>query len=178
MHAGVTSDVDSILPRADAVHQRERQQRLDAALSGRHADQRQDAQGHDHLKAPTTSTRAKGFETRSLIPSFPKLDLIVDVNYRMDTSAFYADVVLPAASFYEKWDLNSTDLTFFHLRRSAGHSAALRVQDRLADLARRWQESTPKHGVSAPTREITASRAIFRRGRRRTFTNNGAIAGR
>ncbi|HEU4383650.1 MAG TPA: molybdopterin-dependent oxidoreductase [Anaeromyxobacteraceae bacterium] len=40
----------------------------------------------------------------------PKLDLVVDLNFRMDTSANYADVVLPVASHYEKWDLNSTDL--------------------------------------------------------------------
>lgn len=37
------------------------------------------------------------------------LDLIVDINYRMDTTALFSDVVLPAASYYEKVDLNSTD---------------------------------------------------------------------
>jgi len=37
------------------------------------------------------------------------LDLIVDVNYRMDTTALYSDVVLLASSYYEKTDLNSTD---------------------------------------------------------------------
>ena len=39
-----------------------------------------------------------------------KLDLVVDLNFRMDTSALYSDVVLPAASWYEKNDLNTTDL--------------------------------------------------------------------
>jgi nitrate reductase / nitrite oxidoreductase, alpha subunit len=39
-----------------------------------------------------------------------KLDLVVDLNFRMDTSALYADVVLPSASWYEKDDLNTTDL--------------------------------------------------------------------
>jgi complex iron-sulfur molybdoenzyme family reductase subunit alpha len=38
-----------------------------------------------------------------------RLDLIVDINFRMDTTALYSDVVLPAASYYEKSDLNSTD---------------------------------------------------------------------
>jgi complex iron-sulfur molybdoenzyme family reductase subunit alpha len=38
-----------------------------------------------------------------------QLDLIVDINYRMDTTALYSDVVLPASSYYEKTDLNSTD---------------------------------------------------------------------
>jgi len=44
-----------------------------------------------------------------------KLDLIVDLNFRMDTSALYSDVVLPSATWYEKDDLNSTDMhSFLH----------------------------------------------------------------
>jgi nitrate reductase alpha subunit len=44
-----------------------------------------------------------------------KMDLIVDLNFRMDTSALYSDIVLPAATYYEKYDLNSTDMhTFIH----------------------------------------------------------------
>jgi len=44
-----------------------------------------------------------------------KMDLVVDLNFRMDSSALYSDIVLPAASWYEKTDLNSTDLhSFIH----------------------------------------------------------------
>lgn len=44
-----------------------------------------------------------------------KLDLVVDINFRMDTSALYSDIVLPTASWYEKNDLNSTDMhSFIH----------------------------------------------------------------
>ncbi len=44
-----------------------------------------------------------------------KMDLIVDLNFRMDTSALYSDIVLPTASWYEKADLNSTDMhSFIH----------------------------------------------------------------
>ncbi len=39
-----------------------------------------------------------------------KMDLIVDLNFRMDTSALYSDIVLPAATWYEKDDLNTTDM--------------------------------------------------------------------
>jgi nitrate reductase alpha subunit len=39
-----------------------------------------------------------------------KFDLVVDINFRMDTSALYSDIVLPTATWYEKNDLNSTDL--------------------------------------------------------------------
>jgi nitrate reductase alpha subunit len=44
-----------------------------------------------------------------------KMDLVVDLNFRMDTSALYSDIILPAASWYEKADLNSTDMhSFIH----------------------------------------------------------------
>ncbi len=44
-----------------------------------------------------------------------KMDLVVDLNFRMDTSALYSDIILPAAHWYEKADLNSTDLhSFLH----------------------------------------------------------------
>jgi complex iron-sulfur molybdoenzyme family reductase subunit alpha len=53
--------------------------------------------------------QAKGFN--DLVNNLlPKLDLLVDVNVRMDTTATFADIVLPAASMMEKWDLNTTDL--------------------------------------------------------------------
>lgn len=39
-----------------------------------------------------------------------KLDLVVDLNFRMDTSALYSDIILPAATWYEKDDLNTTDM--------------------------------------------------------------------
>ncbi len=42
-----------------------------------------------------------------------KMDLVVDLNFRMDSSALYSDIVLPAASWYEKADLNSTDMHSF-----------------------------------------------------------------
>ncbi len=44
-----------------------------------------------------------------------KMDLVVDLNFRMDTSALYSDLVLPAATWYEKADLNTTDMhSFIH----------------------------------------------------------------
>ena len=43
------------------------------------------------------------------------MDLVVDFNFRMDSSALYSDIVLPAASWYEKADINSTDMhSFIH----------------------------------------------------------------
>ena len=46
---------------------------------------------------------------------WPKLDLVVDINFRMDSSALYSDIVLPTASHYEKHDLSMTDMhTYVH----------------------------------------------------------------
>lgn len=44
-----------------------------------------------------------------------KLDLLVTMEFRMTTSALYSDIVLPAATWYEFHDLNTTDLhPFIH----------------------------------------------------------------
>ena len=49
-----------------------------------------------------------------------KMDLVIDLNFRMDTSALYSDIVLPAATYYEKDDLNSTDMhSFIHPLQAA-----------------------------------------------------------
>ena len=39
-----------------------------------------------------------------------KLDLFTTIDFRMNGSCVYSDVVLPAATWYEKHDLSSTDL--------------------------------------------------------------------
>ena len=39
-----------------------------------------------------------------------KLDLLVTLDFRMSGSALYSDVVLPAATWYEKEDISSTDM--------------------------------------------------------------------
>ncbi|EDN65643.1 Nitrate reductase alpha subunit [Beggiatoa sp. PS] len=44
-----------------------------------------------------------------------KMDLVIDINFRMDTSALYSDIVLPTAHWYEKNDINTTDMhSFIH----------------------------------------------------------------
>ncbi len=39
-----------------------------------------------------------------------KLDLLVALDFRMTSTTLFADVVLPAATWYEKYDLSSTDM--------------------------------------------------------------------
>src|SRR5919106_1420536 len=44
-----------------------------------------------------------------------KLDLMVDINFRLNSTGAYADIVLPTATWYEKNDLNTTDMhPFIH----------------------------------------------------------------
>jgi len=39
-----------------------------------------------------------------------KLDLAIDIDFRMTSTGLYADIVLPAATWYEKYDLSTTDM--------------------------------------------------------------------
>ncbi|HIJ21718.1 MAG: nitrate reductase subunit alpha [Gammaproteobacteria bacterium] len=44
-----------------------------------------------------------------------KLDLMVDINFRLNSTGAYSDIVLPTATWYEKADLNTTDMhPFIH----------------------------------------------------------------
>src|SRR5690606_25492012 len=44
-----------------------------------------------------------------------KLDLLVNIDFRMSTTSVYSDIVLPTATWYEKHDLNTTDMhPFIH----------------------------------------------------------------
>ena len=49
-----------------------------------------------------------------------KLDLLVTLDFRMSTTCLYSDIVLPTASFYEKDDLNTSDMhPFIHPLQAA-----------------------------------------------------------
>ncbi len=39
-----------------------------------------------------------------------KLDLMVDINFRLNSTGAYSDIILPTATWYEKYDLNTTDM--------------------------------------------------------------------
>jgi nitrate reductase alpha subunit len=39
-----------------------------------------------------------------------KLDLLLSMDFRMTSTTLFSDVVLPAATWYEKHDLNTTDM--------------------------------------------------------------------
>jgi len=48
-------------------------------------------------------------------PADGKLDLMVTIDFRMNTTGLFSDVVLPTATWYEKNDMNTTDMhPFIH----------------------------------------------------------------
>ena len=65
---------------------------------------------HDNAIAPEAAAGTLEDVTWRVPAPEGKMDLVVDLNFRMDTSALYSDVILPSASWYEKNDLNTTDL--------------------------------------------------------------------
>jgi nitrate reductase alpha subunit len=88
-----------------------------------------------------------------------KLDLVVDLNFRMDTSALYSDVVLPAATWYEKADLNSTDMhSFIHPLAAAVPPCweSRSDWDIFRAIARRFSELAAKH-FPQPVRDLVAA---------------------
>lgn len=85
-----------------------------------------------------------------------KMDLVVDLNFRMDSSALYSDIVLPAASWYEKADLNSTDLHSFIHPLSAAIAPVWEAKtdwDIFKELARATSEVAAKH-LAEPQKDI------------------------
>ena len=87
-----------------------------------------------------------------------KMDLVVDLNFRMDTSALYSDIVLPAATWYEKADLNSTDMhSFIHPLSAAVPPCWESKSDWqiFQALAKKFSELAEKH-FPEPVRELVA----------------------
>ena len=75
-----------------------------------------------------------------------KLDLLTTIDFRMTSSALFSDIVLPAATWYEKYDLSSTDMhPFVHAFNQAipppweaktDWDAFSLIADRFSELAR------------------------------------------
>ena len=63
-----------------------------------------------------------------------KLDLLVTLDFRMSTTCVYSDIVLPTATWYEKNDLNTSDMHPFIHPLSAAVDPAWEVAQRLGHL--------------------------------------------
>ena len=77
-----------------------------------------------------------------------KLDLLVNVDFRMTTTGLYSDVVLPAATWYEKYDLSMTDMhPFVHSFNQAVPPPweARTDWDTFHTIARKFSELAAEH---------------------------------
>ncbi|MDD2279627.1 MAG: nitrate reductase subunit alpha, partial [Bacteroidales bacterium] len=77
-----------------------------------------------------------------------KLDLLVTLDFRMSTSALHSDIILPAATWYEKNDLSTTDMhPFIHPFSNAVDPAweARTDWDIFKGLAKKVSELSPGH---------------------------------
>ncbi len=76
-----------------------------------------------------------------------KLDLLVTLDFRMSTTCVYSDIVLPTATWYEKNDLNTSDMhPFIHPLSSAADPAweARSDWDIFKGLAKKFSEIAPE----------------------------------
>jgi nitrate reductase alpha subunit len=77
-----------------------------------------------------------------------KLDLVVTLDFRMSTTCVYSDIVLPSSTWYEKNDLNTSDMhPFIHpLSRAVDPAWESRSDwDIYKGLARTFSELCPGH---------------------------------
>ena len=75
-----------------------------------------------------------------------KLDLLVCIDFRMSTTAVYSDIVLPTASWYEKNDLNTSDMHPFIHPLQAAVDAAYESKsdwDIFKSIAKKFSEVVP-----------------------------------
>lgn len=64
---------------------------------------------HGLLNTDEGTVRPEEINWREEAPE-GKLDLLINLDFRMAGTALYSDVILPAATWYEKYDLSSTDM--------------------------------------------------------------------
>jgi len=111
--------------------------------------------GADHsLRADETpeESRPRDVQWRPEAPS-GKLDLLLSLDFRMTSTTLFSDVVLPAATWYEKHDLSSTDMhPFVHAFNPA--------------IAPPWQTRTDFDAFTSLAK-VLSTMAAERLGRRR-----------
>ncbi len=61
------------------------------------------------MQEGTEGANCKEIKWREKAP-IGKLDLMVDINFRLNSTGAYSDIILPTATWYEKADLNTTDM--------------------------------------------------------------------
>lgn len=87
-----------------------------------------------------------------------KLDLLINIDFRMSGTALYSDIVLPAATWYEKSDLSSTDMHPFVHPFNPAIAAPWEAKsdwDTFRELAKVFSEMA-RTQFSAPVHDVVA----------------------
>ncbi|GAB3485544.1 nitrate reductase subunit alpha [Amycolatopsis cihanbeyliensis] len=87
-----------------------------------------------------------------------KLDLLVAMDFRMTSTTLFADVILPAATWYEKYDLSSTDMHPFVHSFNAAVDPPWQCRtdfDAFHAIARRFSQLAERH--LGTRREVVAT---------------------
>lgn len=88
-----------------------------------------------------------------------KLDLLIDYDFRICSSGLYSDILLPAATWYEKYDVSSTDMhPFIHPFNPAITPPweAKSDWDAFKNLAKRFSEMAQKY-FPTPIKDLVAT---------------------
>ncbi|MFZ5543956.1 MAG: nitrate reductase subunit alpha [Pseudomonadota bacterium] len=96
--------------------------------------------GHDEAKPKEVAWHDKAPEG--------KLDLLVTLDFRMSTTCLYSDIVLPTATWYEKNDLNTSDMHPFIHPLSAAVDPAWQARsdwEIYKGFAKKFSEVCPGH---------------------------------
>jgi anaerobic selenocysteine-containing dehydrogenase len=99
--------------------------------------------------------RQRGGRSHLLKSLWPKLDLVVSVDWRMTTTGRFSDYVLPAAQHYEKPNFHTASAALLELKFSDGAATpegeALNEWDIFRRLAKKIEEVAARRGIASYT---------------------------
>ncbi|HET7627172.1 MAG TPA: nitrate reductase subunit alpha [Bacillales bacterium] len=104
--------------------------------------------GDDSVLTDTEQSRQPKDVHVDDVPPEGKVDLFVSMDFRMTSSGLFSDIVLPAATWYEKFDLNTTDLHPFIHPFNAAVSPQWQSKsdwDAFGVIAKRFSEMAKEH---------------------------------
>ncbi|MDO8106716.1 nitrate reductase subunit alpha [Isoptericola sp. b441] len=136
-----------------------------------------------NLRADEADVRPEGVVWRDEAPT-GKLDLLVTLDFRMTSSTVFSDVVLPAATWYEKHDLSSTDMHPFVHAFSPAIAPPWQTRtdfDIFASLAQVFSELGARHlgtrrdVVAVPLSHDTPDELATPHGRVEDWKDTGAV---
>ncbi|KRG12411.1 nitrate reductase [Virgibacillus soli] len=114
-----------------------------------------------HEGTLSTENEEEATEEINWVEKIPegKLDLMVSADFRMCSTGLYSDIILPAATWYEKFDLSSTDMhPFVHPFNPAITPPweAKSDWEAFRNLAQRFSEMA-KHYFDGPVQDVVTT---------------------